>query len=286
MNSQVTASGQKNTRALIDQGFRRLKRCRHGWMLYLTMDDYVGKSLDLYGEFSEFETKLFKQLVRPGQMVLEVGANIGAHTISLAKFLGGRGMLLAFEPQPVIHQILCANVALNNLNNVRVVHSAVGAERGSITLPKIDYHRRGNFGGVEMAQAEQPGEKIIKQTIDSLNLPSCHFIKADVEGMERDVLEGAERTIKKYRPIMFIENDRVEHSKGLITKLFDLDYVAYWHFAPMFNPDNFFKNDENVFGKIISINLLCLPAEKEQQVKGLKQVENATEWWKKSHKDE
>ena len=97
-----------DSRPLLDNGPVRLKQCRHGAMLYLVTDQYIGQSLDRYGEYSEGEIDLFRQLVRPGATILEIGANLGTHTVFLAKAAGPGGTLHAFEPQRVIFQILCA----------------------------------------------------------------------------------------------------------------------------------------------------------------------------------
>src|SRR5690606_13771278 len=61
-----------------------LRQCRHGPMLFNKRDLYVGRSLATYGEFSEAEIGLFRQILRPGGVVIEAGANIGAHTVPLA----------------------------------------------------------------------------------------------------------------------------------------------------------------------------------------------------------
>ena len=87
-------------------------------MLYNEHDIYIGRSLDLYGEFSEGECDVFRQLIQPGWTVLELGANIGSHTVFLAKRVGPSGRVIAFEPQRIVFQTLCANIALNNLLNV------------------------------------------------------------------------------------------------------------------------------------------------------------------------
>ncbi len=123
--------------------FNRLKQCRHGQMLYNIHDMYIGRSLDLYGEFSEGEIDLFRQVVRPGAVVLEIGANIGSHTIFLAAQVGAGGAVLAFEPQRVVFQTLCANLALGSHSNVYAFQQAVGAAAGSIVVPSIDYHQTG-----------------------------------------------------------------------------------------------------------------------------------------------
>ncbi len=84
-----------------------LKECRHGQMLYIRNDIYIGRSLDLYSEFSEGEVILFRQLIKKGDVVIEAGANIGAHTIAIAKIIGPAGKIIAYEPQRFIFQILC-----------------------------------------------------------------------------------------------------------------------------------------------------------------------------------
>lgn len=81
-------------------GAYRLKRCRYGPMLFNRFDSYVGRSFDLYGEHCEAEAALLRSLLRPGDTVVEAGANIGAHTIAMAQILGAAGRLIAFELQP------------------------------------------------------------------------------------------------------------------------------------------------------------------------------------------
>lgn len=78
--------------------FNVVKECRHGKMIYNKNDMYIGRSLDRYGEYSEGEVDLFRQIVHQGDTVLEVGANLGAHTLALALLVGEGGCVHAFEP--------------------------------------------------------------------------------------------------------------------------------------------------------------------------------------------
>ena len=87
-------------------------------MIYNSHDRFIGRSLDLYGEFSEGEAVLFQKILRPGMFVVEVGANLGAHTVVLAQAVAPGGGVLAFEPQRLIFQTLCANLAINSIPNV------------------------------------------------------------------------------------------------------------------------------------------------------------------------
>ena len=86
---------------------------KYGRMLYNPNDKYIGRSLNLYGEFSEGEIALFRQLIKPGFVVLDIGANIGCHTVFMAQAMENSGRVIAIEPQRLTHQLLCANVALN-----------------------------------------------------------------------------------------------------------------------------------------------------------------------------
>ena len=75
------------------------KDCRHGKLMYLLNDAYIGRSLDVYGEYSEGEIDLFRQLLRPGDVAIDVGANIGALTVPMARLVQPGGAVVAFEPQ-------------------------------------------------------------------------------------------------------------------------------------------------------------------------------------------
>ena len=256
---------------IADGDMNRLIRGRHGLTLYNKHDQYIGRSLERYGEFSQLEVELFEQLLRPRQLVVEAGANIGAHTVPLARLVGESGRVHAFEPQRVVFQTLCANVALAGLTNVHCHHAAVGETAGEIVVPPIDYRQENNFGGLGLGEFQQ-GEKVPLVTIDSLNLPACHLLKADVEGMERAVLRGARATIEKFRPILYVENDRQEKSTPLVQHIRDLGYKLFWHRPPLFNPGNQFENRENVFGTIVSLNLLCIHGSVKASISGLKEV--------------
>ena len=260
-------------RQISANGFNHLYRCRHGVMLFNHNDVYIGRSLELYGEWSEAEPELFRRFVRPGDVVVEAGANIGAHTLALAQQVGEAGTVYAFEPQRIAFQTLCANVALNSLTNIHCRQQALGAGPGEIVVPQLDLTRRGNFGRVSLGHHKN-GETVPVVTIDSLELPRCRLIKVDVEGMEQSVLEGASATIQKYRPVLYVENDRRQHSAALIRCIMSLGYRLYWHYPPIFNEDNWSGNPTNAFGKVVSVNMICVDADSDIRFEGLKPVES------------
>jgi FkbM family methyltransferase len=251
--------------------FNQLADCRYGRLLFNKNDRYIGKSLELYGEFSEGEIELFRQIVQPGAVVVEVGANIGTHTLFFAWQVGHAGAVIAFEPQRIVFQCLCANMALNSVTNVECRQQAVGAAMGEIRVPALDPSCEQNYGGLSL-EGSQQGDATPLVTIDSLNLARCALIKIDVEGMERAVLEGAAQTIARCVPVLYVENDRREKAAELMRTIDAFGYAMYWHVPPLFNPDNFRQNATNVFGNTVSINMLCIHKSVPHNLDGFRPV--------------
>jgi FkbM family methyltransferase len=252
-------------------GFNRQKQCRHGTMLYNRNDIYIGRSLELYGEFSEGEIDIFRQFLLPQKTVVEAGANIGTHTVALSRIVGEQGRVWAFESQRIVFQTLCANVALNSLTNVDCRQVALGATTDELFIPPLDYSRENNFGGLGLGSYSR-GEPVSQVTLDSFDLPACDLIKIDIEGMERDVLIGAEQTIARHRPVLYVENDRQDKSATLLDWLRSAKFRLFRHEPPLFRPDNYFRNSKNAFGRIVSINLLCIPAEVDVRIDDLAEI--------------
>lgn len=249
-----------------------LGQTRYGPFLYNAKDVYIGRALELYGEAHQLELEFLQSIVGEGGYIFDVGANIGGHTVPLARHVGPKGRIFAFEPQRIVFQLLCANLALANLENVEAFHAALGSSRGEVLIPEIDYEAEANYGGVELEQFSA-GLPVLQRTLDEFaGLPRVDLIKIDVEGMERDVLEGGKQLIAAFRPLMYVENDRDAKSAALIEALFALEYRLFWHLPPLFNPENFRKNRDNVFGPILSWNMLCVPRESVVTVTGFREI--------------
>jgi FkbM family methyltransferase len=251
--------------------FNQIAQCRHGPMLFNRNDQYVGASLLKYGEFCPGESELFQQLLKPGMTVVEVGANIGAHTVALSRLVGPAGCVHAFEPQRLVFQTLCANLALNACANVFAYQVAIGAAPGEILVPVLAPDRPNNFGGLSLLGATQ-GEKVPLRTLDELGLTACHVLKLDLEGMETEALQGGAQLVRRLRPALYVENDRPERAAELIGLLLSWKYRLYSHQPPLYVPDNFAGDAENIFTGIVSINMLCIPAELSITINGVPEV--------------
>jgi FkbM family methyltransferase len=257
--------------------FNELARCREGLMLYNRNDTYVGASLREYGEFSAEETALFRIIVQPGRTVMDIGANIGAHTVDLSRLVGSGGSVHAFEPQRMMFQVLCANVALNSCSNVFTHQVAVGAVNDTLLVPSLDPCQAENYGGLSLL-GSRSGESVPLITIDSLDLDDCQFIKLDVEGMEAEALLGAIATIRRFRPFLYVENDRQTRSAELISLIQRYGYRLYWHFSPLYDVNNFRGVTDDIFGAKVSVNMICIPSEISQSsLTNLREVTDPTD---------
>lgn len=258
---------------LSDTALYRLIKGRHGYFLCNPNDIYIGRALSKYGEFSEPESLLIKQLCPEKAVVVEIGANVGGHTIMMAKAVGPRGRVLVFEPQRVLFQNLCANIALNNLFNVEAHHMALADEQGKVTIPDLDYSKESNYGAISANQFNV-GRPVTVDTLDAIfDLPQLYMIKIDVEGMELQVLKGAMQTITQHKPILYVENDRRKKHSELVNFIDAAGYNMFWHTPRLFNGDNFAQEKENIYKTIVSVNLLCVHRSRKQKIKGLHPVD-------------
>lgn len=254
-----------------------LVKSRYGYMLANQHDVWLGQSIIDYGECAEEELWFLRRLIdldNPASIV-DVGANIGIFTLPLAKMLAQKGItVIAFEPQPFIFRNLCANLALNDIVNVDVWPFAVGSESSTLYFNRPNYGAKGNFGGVGMVKEKTDNTASVPcVTLDhALGEHTIQLLKIDVEGMELEVIKGADRIIKTSRPIIYCENDREECSEELIKHLWSLDYNLWWHFPFIYNKDNFFGNINNRYKNIAAYNMLCIPKETNAQISKLDPV--------------
>ena len=237
---------------------------KHGIFSYYENDLYIGKSLSEYGEWSEAEVELIKQIVPQNKIIIEIGSNIGTHTIPMAKHLTNGGKVFAFEPQSQNYKLLQENINNNDIKNVKIYNIAISSKKGEAFINKFDEAENNNYGDARIFKDKfKKCEKVTVNTIDELFSKkikenfSIHLIKCDAQGQELNIILGSEKILDQYKPFIYIENDDIECSKMLIQKIKSLGYLMYWHLPPLFNPNNFLKNSKNIFPNIRSCNMFC-----------------------------
>jgi FkbM family methyltransferase len=242
-------------------------------MLFDAHDTFIGRALDLYGEYSWAEVMVLEQmadecLLHRGRapVVLEAGSHIGTLTLPMAR---RASQVYAFEPQRLVFQMLCANLAMNGILNASARQAVIGAGVGSMVVPVVEAFPDGttNSGGLQLKLATE-GDQVPMVSVDSLE-GDFDLIRADIEDMEIDLLRGAVETINRCRPIMMLEANHRAQSDELLTLLSDLDYECFWHFPPIYQDDNHKKNSTNDFFQgCVSLNLLCTPRESRIELEG------------------
>jgi FkbM family methyltransferase len=197
----------------------KLKKCQifeKYKFFYLENDRYIGQRIALE-KYEPYETQLILKQAKVGDVVVDVGANIGYYTVLLADKVGKNGKVYAFEPDKTNFEILVKNIKENNLKNVVPVNAAVGRKEGKLKLHKS----KDNLGDHKLYETHPPcghsplkkgGQngldkelvKIIKLD-DYLADIKVNLIKIDTQGWEPEVIGGAKELIKKNKPVIFLE---------------------------------------------------------------------------------
>jgi FkbM family methyltransferase len=189
-----------------------------GGRLFVSLADYVGRAAFYVGDLDRKISVLIDRLVRPGDTVLDIGANVGLVTLRLSKRVGPTGLVHAFEPNPVIADRLASSLAANGILNVRLHQVALGAEEARLQLSVPE----GNAGAASLLADRASGKnvEVPVRRLDNFDLGPIGFVKMDVEGFEENVLRGFWKTLSSCPPrvILFEQNDAGGGSIPLLEK--------------------------------------------------------------------
>ena len=172
------------------------------------------------------------QLVKQGDKVIDIGANLGYYTCPLADLVGEGGRVYAVEPVPVIFSVLKRNVGKRR--NVELLNYALGEEERTIEMANDSVASAGYFGtGRNFVSEGELSKDAVRFTAQMKRgselfggMEKIDFIKCDIEGYERVVLPELRPLIEKFHPTVLVETDG-ESRQQMIAMFTELGYSAY-----------------------------------------------------------
>jgi FkbM family methyltransferase len=206
---------------------------RYGIRFEVDISDLIGWYL--YFGFLDPSHEALLSLCSPGDVVLDVGANIGLTPLRIASAVGSGGHVYAFEPYDKSYQQCLRNIEINRMENIEVIKAALADHAGKASLEVPDIHNLGR-NRIRFSIARPEFDCVPLTTVDAFvddrALPRVDVIKIDVEGFESFVLQGAKMTLEKYRPRLFIEfhgdllADYGKSAEGLLQYLEGFGFVC------------------------------------------------------------
>lgn len=256
--------------------------CIHGVMTWPVDDSVIRPFLKNYGEWSEGENIIMSQFINEGDVVIDIGANIGTTVLSLSRQVGHKGKVLAFEPQNHIAQCLNTNLTLNGITNVVVDNVSISKKCGWEKINDKKFEKSGRYG--EAGISKDGTTKIRTNNLDGINLDSCSLIKIDIEGHEWDAIQGGEKFLKKHRPVFYMEAKKNElGTKKFLKWFFDNGWICYWHYAFWFRKNNYKNNNKLIHDAGIGdMNIVAVP-ENIKQPSNLLKLKHFDEEWNENN---
>ncbi len=184
--------------------------------LYLNPDDKVITPIMFkHRRWEELETQWFVKSIRPGDTVVDIGANIGYYAVIAGKLVGDTGRVVAFEPDPASFALMQRNLALNGLSNVTVEQKAVSNEYGSIRLYLADKNK-GDHRIYQPKGESRPYIEVEAIALDDYfdGQPAPDFIKVDTQGAEIAIFRGMLNTVRRAESTVIVVEYSPQHLAG------------------------------------------------------------------------
>jgi FkbM family methyltransferase len=175
-------------------------------------------------ETSEPEYELLSEFVRPGDWVLDIGANVGHYAKRLCELVGANGRVIAFEPVPTTFALLAANAQLFAHANVTLLNAAASDRLGvsGIAVPQFSVGLA-NYYQAQLTSGSDASLSVLTLPIDLLSIDQrISLVKIDVEGHEASVLAGMRKLIESHRPVLIVETG----SDVVVTELLSVGYAS------------------------------------------------------------
>lgn len=185
---------------------KRTVRTRYRFRFHADLADWLGQYVYLTGTYEAPTAALFVHLVKPGNTVLDVGANAGFFSLLCASLVGPPGRVIAFEPIPSVQANLMANIAQNDFRQIEVIPKVVSDMAGTLTIYEGPEGHKG-ISSLRSLNSTSDTLTIEAIALDDITpeIGKVNCIKIDVEGAEMRVLFGMEKLVERDRPTLIIE---------------------------------------------------------------------------------
>ena len=180
----------------------------------------ASRSNFFWGTYEPEQTQAFQKVIRPGDVVFDVGAHYGYYTLLSSALAGPKGKVFAFEPSPGNIPRLKKHLEINHCENVEVLDLALSDHQGTA--------RFDNHAGSGTGHLSPDGRiEVALSSLDALSsLPAPNVLKIDCEGAEVKVLTGGEKTIRTAKPAIFLSTHGDALKKNCSSLLDSWGYVA------------------------------------------------------------
>jgi FkbM family methyltransferase len=194
-------------------------------LMWIDLGDQFVSLGCLFDSYEPAETRFVKTMLRPDDVFVDVGANVGWFTLLASTIVGEAGRIYAFEPRAETGDYLEKTVMLNGLQGrVVVYHYGLSDTEGQAFLnwAKDTDNPGGSFLTDHVASERMESQPVALRPLDQLGLQRVDFLKVDVEGAEMRVFRGALATLERCRPVILSElsPDMLERGSGADTEAF------------------------------------------------------------------
>lgn len=170
------------------RGQIRTVRTRHGFAMRLDLGQFIDRTIYCTGGWEPLETRVIAAALKPSDIFVDVGANIGFFSLLAHRLVGPNGRVHAVEATPTTADLLDANIALNGADTIYVHRCAAGDRNGVVTMV---VHDTGNIGSNHLSFGGAGSEIALRRLDDLVAGPAIRLIKLDIEGAEAMALRGA-----------------------------------------------------------------------------------------------
>jgi FkbM family methyltransferase len=268
--TRINHRGKRYVHRFLRSAFHLNSSCdlevvRQGLLWHLNPSDFVQTHLYWMGEYEGWDLQQLSRWVGPNSIVVDVGANFGYYSVSLAAALQGKGRVYAFEPCRETFARLQTNIALNHFeSNITAVSGGLSDSRGVAYLDRFT----GNSGAATLT-SNPTGDAVELDTLDHFcelhALTRLDVVKVDVEGSELRVINGGRQALSRFHPVVMIEfNSEALSRAGASVEVLDgsLRDLGYELFVASRDGLRPFQSSP---GSSTVMNVLCLPPQITRQ---------------------